>query len=93
MNLIMRVFGHYEPLETPNLIMIVSLIIRCIMRLLGFQCGVSNDVPTHRTVHQHHRTQLIVLVALRLHLQVEVVSAGVVGGEEALAPPAQLVGC
>ena len=38
MNLIMRVFGHYEPLETPNLIMIVSLIIRCIMRLLGFQC-------------------------------------------------------
>ena len=40
MNLIMRVFGHYEPLETPNLIMIVSLIIRCIMRLLGFQCRV-----------------------------------------------------
>ena len=27
MNLIMRVFGHYEPLETPNLIMIVSLIV------------------------------------------------------------------
>ena len=44
--------------------------------------GVSNDVPTHRTAHQHHRTQLIVLDALRLHLQVEVVSAGVaVGGE------------
>ena len=40
MNLIMRVFGHYEPLETPNLIMIVSLIIRCIMRLLAFQCIV-----------------------------------------------------
>ena len=39
MKLIMRVFGHYEPLETPNLIMIVSLIIRCIIRLLGFQCG------------------------------------------------------
>ena len=38
MNLIMRVFGHYEPLETLNLIMIVSLIIRCIMRLLVFQC-------------------------------------------------------
>ena len=38
MNLIMRVLGHYEPLETPNLIMIVSLIIRCIMRLLAFQC-------------------------------------------------------
>ena len=39
MNLIMRVFGHYEPLETPrNLIMIVSLIIRRIMRLLTFQC-------------------------------------------------------
>ena len=38
MNLIMRVFGHYEPLETPNLIMIVSLIIRLIMRLLVFQC-------------------------------------------------------
>ena len=40
MNLIMRVLGHYEPLETPNLIMIVSLIIRCIMRLLAFQCRV-----------------------------------------------------
>ena len=39
MNLIMRVFGHYEPLKTPNLIMIVSLIMRCIMRLLVFQCG------------------------------------------------------
>ena len=38
MNLIRRVLGHYEPLETPNLIMIVSLIIRCIMRLLAFQC-------------------------------------------------------
>ena len=38
MNLIMRVFGHYEPLKTPNLIMIVSLIMRCIMRLLAFQC-------------------------------------------------------
>ena len=38
MNLIMRVFGHYEPLKTPNLIMIVSLIMRCIMRLLVFQC-------------------------------------------------------
>ena len=43
MNLIMRGFGHYEPLETPNLIMIVSLIIRCIMRLLGFQCGYTVD--------------------------------------------------
>eukprot|EP00964_Phaeocystis_antarctica_P057210 scaffold33832_cov33-Phaeocystis_antarctica.AAC.1 len=31
--------------------------------------GVSNDVPTHRIAHQHHRTQLIVLDALRLHLQ------------------------
>ena len=41
MKLIMRVFGHYEPLETPNLIMIVSLIIRCIMRLLGFQCDLT----------------------------------------------------
>ena len=39
MNLIMRVLGHYEPLETPNLIMIVSLIMRCIMRLLAFQCA------------------------------------------------------
>ena len=38
MNLIMRGLGHYEPLETHTLIMIVSLIIRCIMRLLGFQC-------------------------------------------------------
>ena len=38
MNLIMRVFGHYEPLEIPNLIMNVSLIIRLIMRLLVFQC-------------------------------------------------------
>ena len=38
-NLIMRVFGHYEPLETPDLIMIVSLIMRCIMRLLAFQCA------------------------------------------------------
>ena len=38
MNLIIRVFGHYEPLETPNLIMIVSLMIRRIMRLLVFQC-------------------------------------------------------
>ena len=55
--------------------------------------GVSNDVPTHRIAHQHHRTQLIVLDALRLHLQVEVVSAGVAVGEGALAPPAQLVGC
>ena len=38
MNLIMRVLGHYEPLENPNLIMIVSLI-RRIMRLLVFQCA------------------------------------------------------
>ena len=48
MNLIMRVFGHYEPLETLNLIMIVSLIIRCIMRLLVFQCvfvRVESPVP------------------------------------------------
>ena len=37
MKLIMRVFGHYEPLKNPNLIMIVSLM-RCIMRLLVFQC-------------------------------------------------------
>ena len=44
MNLIMRVFGHYEPLETLNLIMIVSLIIRCIMRFLAFQCGASKLV-------------------------------------------------
>ena len=39
MNLIMRVFGHDEPPENPNLIMNVSLIIRLIMRLLVFQCG------------------------------------------------------
>ena len=46
MKLIMRVFGHYEPLETLNLIMIVSLIIRCIMRLLAFQCRDRVRRPT-----------------------------------------------
>ena len=48
--------------------------------------GVSNDVDGHVS-------QLIVLDALRLHLQVEVMGAGVAVGEAALAPPAQLVGC
>ena len=51
MNLIMRVFGHYEPLEIPNLIMNVSLI-RLIMRLLVFQC-----VPDSRG-HAERLTQV-----------------------------------
>ena len=50
MNLIMRVFGHYEPLETPNLIMIVSLIMRCIMTLLAFQCGAFVVAKCYRAV-------------------------------------------
>ena len=52
MNFIMRVFGHYEPLKTPNLIMIVSLIMRCILRLLVFQC-----VPDSRG-HAERLTQV-----------------------------------
>ena len=58
MNLIMRVFGHYEPLETPNLIMIVSLIIRCIMRLLAFQCTAGYAATQEEeAVHGPHPPQ------------------------------------
>eukprot|EP00964_Phaeocystis_antarctica_P138415 scaffold103101_cov57-Phaeocystis_antarctica.AAC.2 len=55
-NLIMRVFGHYEPLETPNLIMIVSLMIRCIMRLLAFQLSTRySSKEDYRRAAKAHR--------------------------------------
>ena len=56
MNLIIRVFGHYEPLETPSLIMIVSLIMRCIMMLLAFQCTLAGPscASASRQNELHH---------------------------------------